>query len=164
MGVHTYIYLGPYVECTHRKMTRTVTMRACTKKECAAHPNKLGKSITGNFCPVCGLQLGDVKFEVPEFISPYDVVDDELAPLSSDDGEGEGGRTFCLCPNDRREGDPADRRGRMTDNEEFALDLRTVDMKAEMDWLSKAFAPELVKLRENYAKVEVKWGLHQYVR
>ncbi len=33
-----------------------------------------------------------------------------------------------------------------------------------MSWFAVAFAEELAALEKAYAKVEVKWGLHQYYR
>ena|SRR6185312_5349388 len=60
--------------------------------------------------------------------------------------------------NVRRPGEPGD----VMDDASFAEDLRGRDMAAEVAWFESAFAPELAKIREAFASVEVKWGLLQW--
>ena len=153
MGKH--LYLGPYVECTYKKATRTDHVVGCSAAECKKHPKKVGPNAEGQFCSACGAPNTKIPIEVADRTDRYEVVGDELFDLHSEKHQD----VLWLAPNVRRKGDP---RPKFDDSGELHLDLQGNDRVAEMDWLEKAFAPELKKLREAYATVTLKWGLHQY--
>jgi hypothetical protein len=155
MSISKHIYLGPYIECTYKPATRTTYVNGCTNVSCERHTKRPPAYMSTRFCPACGAPIGKIPVEVPDRPDCYDVVGDELLNMSS--------RTdvLRLAPNVHRSGDPRPS-WQLDGDEEFCLDLQQVNPRAEMVWLERAFAPEISKLREAYATVEIKWGVCQY--
>jgi hypothetical protein len=159
MSVSKYLYLGPYFECTCKPVKRTDHVKGCTNKKCKNYPKEPEPDDPemGKFCSACGSPYGKVPIEVEERTHPYDVVEDELFEINC--SEPEDPNLLWLVPNVQRKGAP---RPDFDDEGEVHLDLQQLDPSAEIRWLETAFAKELVKLKKAYAKVTVKWGLHQY--
>lgn len=155
MGMSKCLYVGPYFECTQRAAKTKVSVHGCTNKECQAYPRQEGRDSSAKFCPVCGTRIGTVIVEVDYLADAYEVIGDEMHNLCYCSSN----RKVLLAPNVKRKGDP---RWELDDDGEVHLDLSKVKHEDEMRWLEKAFAPELKKLRAAFAKVEVKWGVHQY--
>lgn len=156
MSMYQSIYLGPYVHCKIRLATRTILVFGCPNKSCSIYVSKKGQDCSREqaFCGKCGSRQVDIEVETttePEF---YEVVNEKLATI--------GRRDFSVLvavPNVRREGDP----GRHYDTGATVhLDLGSIDMASEVVWFSKAFAPEIEKLKAVYDDVTVAWGFHVY--
>ena len=160
MGMHAHLYLGPYVECTAKPEMKGKIVQGCTDRKCSEYPTEDGCDAEGKFCSECGSPIGPVGVKVVDYPDPYDIVEDALFEIQTETPMEEGGPVF-LAPNQRRDGDP--RPASLNNQEEFSLDLRNVDWKKEVAWFEKAFHGELCALREVYAKVEIKWGLHKYI-
>jgi hypothetical protein len=65
---------------------------------------------------------------------------------------------ILLIPNVTRHGDP----GRKIDwDGAWQVDLQSVDMVAEMNWLRSAFSDEIAALEKAYGGVKLRWGLLQ---
>ncbi len=147
---HYYVYLGPYVECTFKPMTRTVQQMRCPKEGCT----KRGFASNAKFCDTCGSEIASVPVEVPTHPDAEEITKEALSSMNMGTEEG-----TWLVPNVHRKGQP-ERPNHLDD--EVHLDLRNVSMAVEMKWFEEAFAKELAALRPHYASVEIKWGLHQY--
>jgi hypothetical protein len=160
MSIDRRLYLGPYVECTYRKTTRTVYRVGCTNSQCGQYPRSQGPDAKYNFCRFCASPVGDVPIRVEDRPSPYDIVDDELTPLCGE-GSNEKDRLY-LGINGPRPGNPRREEEKINEREEFHLSIEDVSPLTEMAWFSTAYAEEIEKLEEVYDHVTVKWGLHQY--
>lgn len=154
MSSHLHVYLGAYAECTYKDTKRTAHVTGCTNTKCKKHPKDWGSDQRGKFCEECASPIGKVAVQVDEHPDDAELTKEALTNANMGDDE----RTW-LIPNITRAGEPRpDLRG----DDEVHLDLRGTNPEAEIAWFEKAFAKELAALRPHYAKVEIKWGLHQY--
>ncbi len=133
-----------------------VAVRGCLEPSCGRHPERRVADAVGNFCSGCGGPIGPVHVRVEALVDLYDVVGGALSSL--DDGCVD---VAYMVPNVRRGADPRIDSGNLL-HEEHHVDLRAVDVDAEVVWFETAFAPELTALRAACAAVAVKWGLHTY--
>ncbi len=155
MSRHKHLYLGPYVECTYKKATRTAYVFGCTNTKCKKHPKERGPDAGGKFCSECASPNGKIPFQVNDRPDAAEITDENLFEIESEESD----EVLWLAPNVRREGDP---RPKFDDDLEIHLDLQRSNPDSEIAWLKKAFAKELQALKAEYATVMVKWGLHQY--
>jgi hypothetical protein len=88
----------------------------------------------------------------PKHISSYEVVGDELHGY-----EDEG--TLYLFENGTKKGAPE---YGLDERDQSFVDHDDMTPNDDRDWFEKAFADELVKLREAYDNVEVRWGVHRW--
>ena len=159
MGVHTYVYLGPYIQGTYRKTESERTDQGCTNPDCKRSPLKGGHRRTDDvFCSTCGKLIGPVLVKFQSRNSPFHVIGESLAEIDTDEPG-----IFYLMPNVTRPGQPR-RTLHLDHTDEVHLNLQSVDMQAEVNWLITAFADEMQALVKAYDIVTVKWGLHQYTR
>lgn len=150
MSVDRNFYLGPYAECVARVEHRTEGRAGCVNRACTAHHVPAVHA----FCPTCGKPIKafsvEVKARAPDVM---DITGEALHDFAAPPGQ-----VFFCMPNVRREGKPED----VDFDTLTAVDLRARHMGAEEVWFARAFAPELAKLREAFASVEIKWGLLQW--
>ena len=159
MGLYHHLYVEPYVSCTLVRHKELVKVRRCPKPECTKpKPIASWASIRDTFCPGCGTAIAEVEISVMKGISPYDVIREETlfvlesgSPASDDKlhfGANQqcGPRDFSVA------------------QEEFHLDIKTIDVAKEIDLFTKQFAKEIDACRAAYQDVVVSWGVHQYYR
>lgn len=154
MASRLHTYLGAYVECTYKPTKRTTEVKGCTNPQCKRYPKDWQGDTGGKFCPECASPIGKVSVQVDEHPDDAEITKEALTNANMGDDK----RTW-LIPNVYRPGAP--RKG-LREDAETHLDLRDLDIPAEIAWFEKAFAKELAALRPHYAAVEVKWGLHQF--
>jgi hypothetical protein len=167
MGISTYIYLGPYIECEYRVTKREVQVRTCTNTKCENHKNRMknktqdigpARDTSPKFCASCGGAIGPCPLVVEERQEPYEVVgEDVFMDLNSQTRES---TRVYLAANLNSKHTPRDFSMRDEDEEHF--DLRTMSTEAEMTWLASKYAKEIKKLKTAFDNVEVKWGFHRY--
>lgn len=155
MSIDRYIYLGPYLECTWKPKTKTVTRKGCSNAQCSQY-----RKGNGAFCSTCGSKITSYKVDEPADVpSVHDILEkrglhwDALVEMM---WESDDETVRYLGPNDQGIGIHID-----TDDTEH-LDLREQDRAGEMKQFEVRYAKEIEALKKVYESVEVKWGLHQY--
>jgi hypothetical protein len=157
MSSQLHSYLGPYIKVTERPQTVTRYVFGCPNSTCERFvKSTTGVSRSDDFCAKCGTKHENVPRTIEVATDLAEVVDEELTTMGDTQSNGD----IFLIPNVTRPGDP----DRTLDEDTLHLDLHAVSTSDEIDWLRKAFAPELEKLKLAYDNVEVSWGFHQYWR
>jgi hypothetical protein len=160
MGVDLHVHIGPYIECTYKTAKKEVNAYGCTNTECRKYKDRTENAAVahrGKFCQECGCPIGVTKMEVPDRPNFHEVVGEDVL---TDLDDGTSNKTFFLAPNQVRPGEPKSLAIKV--DEGTHNDLSGIDIKAEIAWLEKMYAAELVQLRAAYDNVLVKWGVHSY--
>ncbi len=156
MSSHLQSYLGPYVCVTERKQTAEKKVLGCPHKDWEKFSGKTGRDGVGDFCSKCGTKHAKVSYTYDVATDLAELVDENLTQI----GEATGKGYLYLIPNVRRRGEPK----RELDVDALHLNLTTLNIAQEIDWLGRAFAVEIEKLKQAYDDVGVSWGFHQYWR
>lgn len=154
MGLYLSGHIGPYIQCTVRTERIEIEAKGCTNPTCAEFLRRARWGSAEGFCSKCGTKRGitpmltDVR---PDF---REVIQGESLTEARGDRSGD---TLFLIPNTHRSGVTSRYIGQ---HETVHLDLSTVDMKAEVEAMKKAFEEEVALLEKAFDDVTIKWGFH----
>ena len=157
MSVDRHVYVGPFIEATHREARELVAARGCQNVVCSEHPKDAEHSVRAPYCHACGGTIGEVKVWRHVREDVHDLVGETLRYGVTDGCMASP--TFTLIPNVMRAGAPIreDHFGDYTRN--AVVPVTPDDVENECEWLTLAFHDEITKLRAVFDGVRVRWGI-----
>jgi hypothetical protein len=158
MGLSTSIYLGPYIQVTHRDTTREVEVFGCMSPDCPEYAKReSGYRPAGRFCSGCASPMGKSTKVVPwrQWSGELFGDNEDLTEIPDNDQDK---TVFLICNTSK--GTPRDFH---PDEQDAHEDLSAVDKGQEIQWFENRFAKEIGLLKGAYDNVTVKWGLHVWM-
>ena len=160
MGMHYYVFVGPYVRCKNPAGEETTSMRTCSTKTCHKHGRwPLGEKSL--FCNECGAEIeDDVSItracRTVDINEVYEDLDDRLHTIQGEYGDdgtdlwvsNRGGEHF----------------GQTYERNTDTPDEHNPHPETEMEAFRTEFEDELQQLEAAYGddEVEVRWGAIPY--
>ena len=160
MGVDYSVHIGPYLTVHDPEGPSTFEFYTCVNPQCEDR----FKEQSSKFCPKCGkpieLYKKACKARKSENFDIYDELKERLIEEFSDYKPRHLENHLVLVSNVRGHDTSFD----PTECDSMAMDLSTVNVKADTEKFEKSFAKEIEKLKEFFGQkaVEVHWGVISY--
>lgn len=153
MGTSRNFYVGPYIKCLLREVSKTHATWTCANKQCANR----NKSLTGSwFCAICGTACESVE-EVVSGFAPDKMAVDEMIGEVFFSPRISNGPVHLWLPNQHR-GERAEViRAR---NDLYECPIRNEDIEKDRQWIRVEYEKELDIFRAEYGmqNVHLCWG------
>ena len=160
MGVDRWTYLGPYAELP--------VLLTTVKRDMCSQPASCPNPTSGMYCPQCGMQVNRRFHEfqsadppIPDFL--FRALDEAVSTTDGMGGPeriGDDRVVYRLIGNQRRASQP--REFHLAGSSDLRIDLTAISFQDELAWFRKAYAPEWMKIQEQYGGLIFRWGFLQW--